>query len=55
MIDRHCDTCKRHTPHEREQWAEDATIHTDYTCTHCGTVDSDQQDFPTDERKANRT
>ena len=39
MILRDCDTCERRTEQDREQWAEDAVIYTEYTCTQCGTID----------------
>jgi len=52
MILRECDTCQRRTDHDRRQWAEDAVIYTEYTCTQCGTVDTHFQDYEaTDEQQ----
>lgn len=51
MILRDCDTCQRRTDHDRRQWAEPedgrVVVRTEYTCTACGTVNINYQEFET--------
>jgi len=49
MILRDCDTCEQRTDQDRRQIARtdsgQPVIRTEYTCTECGTVETDYQQF----------
>lgn len=49
MIIRRCDTCEQPTDQDRRQWAESedgcVTIRTEYTCTECGTIETNTEKY----------
>jgi RNase P subunit RPR2 len=58
MILRDCDTCERRTVQNRRQRAEgengQPVIRTEYTCTECGTIETNLQEFETADERSQR-